>query len=67
LKCKFLKQDNNALKSIDKNSEGTDKNSQGMDKNLKGYQFKPTTNNPSIKDPSTKTINNVLLKGRFSH
>ncbi|MEG1254236.1 conserved phage C-terminal domain-containing protein [Clostridium sp.] len=49
------------LQCADKNSYSMDKNLQGMDENLKGYQCKPITNNPSIKDPSTKNINNLVF------
>jgi len=57
------------LDGTDKNQQGVgenfrsvDENFKGVDKNLKGCELKPTTNNPSTKDPSIKTNNNVFLK-----
>ncbi|MEG1255539.1 conserved phage C-terminal domain-containing protein [Clostridium sp.] len=76
LENKVSFQEENTLKTMDENLDGTDKNQQGVgenfksvdenfkgvDKNLKGCELKPTTNNPSTKDPSIKTNNNVFLK-----
>jgi len=51
------------VKIVDENLQGVDENPQVADENLKGYQSKLTTNNPSIKDPSTKKdINTLCLR-----
>jgi len=52
-----------SMKIVDENSQGVDENPQVAYENLQGYQSKLTTNNPSIKDPSTKKdINTLSLK-----